>query len=148
MSRTEGRRGVRWGLLDGFQISHPDGRPQISRLRLVSTPLFSVMLHRIHTADQDPDPHDHPWWFWSFVLCGGYTELVYTSRNSAGARVHRRGSAHFMPRHKAHRITAVHGVTWTVLVAGPHHAGAWGFWAREGRVPWKDYVGRNVTESA
>lgn len=34
----------------------------------------SIRLHHILFPDQDPDPHDHPWWFFSIVLWGGYVE--------------------------------------------------------------------------
>ena len=43
-----------------------------------NTPWFTMKLHRFLRSDQAP-LHDHPWWFISFVLWGGYEE--YLARN-------------------------------------------------------------------
>lgn len=39
-------------------------------------------LHIFHRGDNDPDPHDHPWEFWTFPLTS-YVEEVYAD-NGAG----------------------------------------------------------------
>lgn len=44
------------------------------RLQIVETPWFSVRLHVILHADEDPHPHDHPFDFVSFILFGWYEE--------------------------------------------------------------------------
>ena len=62
----------RWALLARETIQSPDGEPYIDRLRIVATPMFCLYLHKIHLADGDRDLHDHPWWFASWVLRGGY----------------------------------------------------------------------------
>lgn len=37
-------------------------------------PWFGVFVHRMDAADPGIDLHDHPWWFGSLILWGGYTE--------------------------------------------------------------------------
>ncbi len=40
-----------------------------------NTRWFTVKLHKFLRSDLAP-LHDHPWWFWSFILWGGYTEYL------------------------------------------------------------------------
>jgi len=42
---------------------------------------FGVYLHCIDTPDPGVDLHDHPWWFGSLVLYGGYTEVRTDIKN-------------------------------------------------------------------
>ena len=42
--------------------------PYLTRYHLLSTPWGGLYLHHFHRGDQDPDPHDHPWDFWTFPL--------------------------------------------------------------------------------
>jgi len=62
-----GKRSPRWAFMQGFQVAQ-NGRPYLDRLRVLQTPWFSVLLHRIHEPDLDRDPHDHPWPFVSLIL--------------------------------------------------------------------------------
>lgn len=151
------RPSPRWALLEGFQVAKND-RPYLDRLRLVQTPLFGVYLHRIHVPDADRDPHDHPWWFASLVLSGGYDELVwdhpedisYASRRDmirrARTRARGRWSLRTIRRTQAHMITDVSGQLWTLVLTGPRRS-SWGFWTAEGFADWRDYL-KNVPEEA
>jgi hypothetical protein len=142
---------ARWALLKPFQILK-DGSPHLDRLRLIETPYFGVFLHRIYRPDLDRDPHNHPWWFASVVLAGGYTELVwdhpearqYGARPSR-ARVRKRGSLAQLHESQAHRITAIEGLLWTLVIVGPHRH-SWGFWTHKGFVHWRDYIPHQRTE--
>jgi len=133
-----------WAFMDGFQVRKGD-TPYLDRLRVVQTPLFGVYLHRIHQPDQDRDPHDHPWPFVSFVLSGGYTERVWADkkrrRNDLHSMEFRRGrwSLHRMRADRAHRILSVEDQLWTLVLTGPRKRD-WGFWTRDGLVPWRDYL--------
>jgi hypothetical protein len=73
---TDLRRNPRWTLLAGEDMGR-DSDPYLDRLRIVGTPQFSLYLHHIHRPDEEPDPHDHPWWFASLVLAGWYEETVW-----------------------------------------------------------------------
>lgn len=59
----------RWGL---FTIYGADGEtPYMTRLML-----GRLRLHIFHRGDEDPDPHDHPWDFWTFPLTAYVEEAV------------------------------------------------------------------------
>lgn len=137
-----------WTLLSSYQVVR-NGKLWLDRLRLVQTPWFGLYLHRIHSPDVDPDPHDHPWMFASLVLAGGYTESVWDSGNWSSWRVHerRRGSLHRMSTRQAHKITRVDGQLWTLVLVGPK-VRTWGFWAEDGFVPWREYLAAVDEEAA
>ena len=134
----------RWAFLEGFQVAK-DGRPYLDRLRVIQTPAFAVYLHRIHAPDIDRDPHNHPWWFASLVLSGGYAETIWDRpRDLAGAlcesreRIRGRFSLRALSRRQAHRITSVDGALWTLVITGPRRS-SWGFWTPRGFVDWRTY---------
>ena len=129
--------------MEGFQVAK-NGRPYLDRLRLLQTPLFGIYLHRIHVPDADRDPHDHPWWFASLVLSGGYDELVWDHPEDIGElaarrRVRGRWSLRTIRRTQAHMITDVRGQLWTLVLTGPRRS-SWGFWTADGFVDWRDYL--------
>lgn len=135
-----------WAFMESFDISK-NGKPYLDRLRIIQTPWFSVLLHRIHTPDVDRDPHDHPWPFASLILSGGYRETVWDNPADlcvAHAATRRQGSWHVMPMTSAHKITHVNGALWTLVLTGPRRA-SWGFWTDAGKIDWKDYESDDVT---
>jgi hypothetical protein len=146
---TAGRMPRRWGLLSGIDIG-TDGDPYLDRLRLIETPWFAVFLHHIHRPDRDPDPHDHPWAFWSLVLAGDYLELVYPDkRDPYVSRIrHRpRFSLRRLDRGAAHIITRITGPLWTLVVTGRSHGSeSWGFWPDGRGVQWRVYIRANGGE--
>jgi hypothetical protein len=108
----------------------------------------NLMLHKMVRPDGDPDPHDHPWDFWSLVVWGGYVEHVY---NMVAKEVHRE-PRHF-PWHvhrkllaldfrdatHMHRVhTLFKGVSWTLVMTSGRQR-EWGFWTDKGWVHWKQY---------
>lgn len=144
-----GQASPRWAFMQGFQVTKKDS-PYLDRLRIIQTPYFGVYLHRIHRPDGDRDPHDHPWWFCSLVLSGSYTEQIWPypdDRADGGPdtitsfKVKRpRFSRHVMSRNRAHKITDVDGLLWTLVITGRRH-GDWGFWTTDGFKPWHQYLG-------
>ncbi len=144
-STTAGRRGARWAFLEPQSIGAEDD-PYLDRLRLFQCPWFGVLLHRIHRADRDRDPHDHPWSFWSIPLCGGYQERVWPDKRDPANWVTRERSRFTGARRGrrcAHIITRVDGTLWTLVVTGPRR-GDWGFWENGKLVPWQEYVSRGL----
>lgn len=132
---------ARWAFLEGFQVVKND-RPFLDRLRVLQTPLCGFYLHRIHVPDQDRDPHDHPWWFASLVLSGGYTERVWDNPadlSCSRLRTRRRFSLRSLSRSQAHTITHVDRVLWTLVVTGRRQS-SWRFWTADGPVDWKSYT--------
>jgi hypothetical protein len=115
-----------WQFMTKFVI-HVDGDIYMIRWRLVQTPYFAVYLHKFLRGDADPYVHDHPWNFISFVLRGGYGEIVRDNfthklrhRNIRFVNVKRRDDAHYV--HTLHRVP-----TWTLVFRGRQRR-TWGFW--------------------
>lgn len=139
------RDGRRWFLTKLISADHPQG-PMLRRYMIFQGARFGVYVHQFFRPDADRDVHDHPWWFGTLVLRGGYLEQL--AEDPAGdesgdrERWSRRGSAHRMPRSSAHRIVHVLPETWTLLLVGPKMQG-WGFYVRDEIaskfVPWREY---------
>lgn len=140
---TDGRR---FAFLKRFVIPCPStGENYLTRWRIIHTPWFGILLHRIDAPDPDSVLHDHPWDFTSIVLVGGYVEEFQTSRLATRAitQVWYRGSRHRMLTASGHRILRLHRTpTWTLVLAGPRIRD-WGFWGPEGWVYWKDWLGEH-----
>lgn len=111
----------------------------------------SVMLHRIVRPDQDRDPHDHPWDFWTLVLKGGYVEHIYhqpykTRPRNPGidkpeAVVRMPGDRSFRPATHLHRIDSLpFGDAWTLVMTKRREGHQWGFWTTKGWVYWKHFL--------
>lgn len=113
-----------------------------------------IFLHKMSAPDPGIDLHDHPWWFASLVLKGGYIEERAASRSApahaqlADARdatielpmargvvcARRHGSARTMRLDECHRITQLTSSTcWTLVVHGPRRR-LWGFFLPSGWV--------------
>ncbi len=96
---------------------------------------YRVFLHLINEPDSDV-LHDHPWvWFRTFILWGGYDEIVSTTEDVGKCCVNEeQGSLLFRPVNFVHRIIRHHkGRTWSLVLAGPT-VRKWGFWTPEGWV--------------
>ena len=138
-----------WALMKKFVVYAKDGSQDVylKRLRILQTPWFGIYLHDILQPDRDPDPHDHPWNFRTFILRGGYTEEVVctramSTREIAQTKFSRRWfswTTHRMTRIYAHRITSVQPRTKTLVITG-RRDGEWYFWTPEGPVLWSHYI--------
>lgn len=138
-----GKPGARWAFMQKLVISSIPGDPYLTRWRIVHTPYFGILLHKIDRPDADDSPHDHPWKFVSIILKGGYTELVtYNESNSLIVKKREQFSVHTMPLGVYHMIAKLHRKpTWTLVLSGPRNQ-EWGFLDRNGRhVPWREYLG-------
>lgn len=143
MIPVQGARSPRWAFMKKMVIPCNDGEIYLVRYRLIDTPLFGVYVHDIRKEDQDYDPHDHPWVFWSFILKGMYTESVwrvFRGRVIWPRRVQtwRRWTLHKMTQDKAHRITYAAPGTWSLIIRGKRRS-SWGFYTPHGFIDWKDY---------
>jgi hypothetical protein len=82
----------------------------------------SVRLHHWLDHDDDRAFHDHPWWFITLVLRGGYTD-----RSPDGDDHLHAGSVRFREARHRHTVFPDAGGCWTVVVTG-RRAVPWGFW--------------------
>lgn len=86
--------------------------------------MFSVRLHHWYASDDARYFHDHPWWFITFVLAGGYTDI-----SPAGQQVMKTGSTCYRPAFHRHTVQVNPGGCWTFLITGPEIR-RWGFWVK------------------
>lgn len=148
-------------------IGGPD-RPYMLRWYVIPrNPLINVYVHKFCRSDDDRALHDHPWWFVSLILKGGYTEVTEAGRTPRsglwGGRYWRwdRQIA-FRPATFRHRVelwpVVEHGdpflarrdrrelPCWTLIVTG-RRLRTWGFWCRQPAWPGaseRHYVDRFV----
>jgi len=138
-----------WAVLKHHRVRpKPGGDPFIDRLKLVQTPWFGLYVHVIHQPDADPDPHDHPWVFWSVVLSGIYREVLFTDpadRTPVRWREHRPWRPHLMRRGHAHLVKECSRPCWTLCLVGRNH-GDWRFWTAQGQVEWQRYLADQFRE--
>lgn len=98
-------------------------------------PLLNVYVHQFIHSDDDRAPHDHPWWFVSWVLKGHYFE-----HTDAGVIRRERWSLAFRRAVHRHRVELPSEPTWnfdrdewqevpawTLLITG-RRVRQWGFW--------------------
>lgn len=83
---------------------------------------FSIRLHHFIRSDDARAFHDHPWWFITMVLRGGYTDRSPDGDDHLGVR-----SIRYRPALHKHTIVVDSGGVWTVLITGPQTR-RWGFW--------------------
>jgi hypothetical protein len=83
---------------------------------------FNIMLHKICLSDPD-DLHDHPWWYATLILKGGYWEVTPKGRFWRGAGHFRVSSPTSL-----HRLEIPEGAqgAWTLFFRGSKIRD-WGF---------------------
>jgi len=89
----------------------------------IETPLFNIYIHHFLYPDKDGHPHDHPWSFLTFILCGAYLEWT-----KKGLFWRKRGTFKFNPASEPHQVVATrakNGV-WTLVFTGPTKR-IWGY---------------------
>lgn len=144
-----------------LRLRRSDGRIYLDRWGFEVKALGGVFLHRMQGADPGEDLHDHPWWFVSVPLLGGYLEERAETRDAPGfadAAVcadhiwqerHQIRRGHLVERRprrwrtmrldEAHRIVELtRRQTWTLVVHGPTRR-RWGFYLPSGWMLWRDY---------
>jgi hypothetical protein len=117
-----------------------------------------LYLHKIYRSDDDPDPHDHPWSFRTFVLKGGYYDESWTFVDGQRHRLYLPGSAvsapatRFRPRQHIHRVILKDDqpawtLVWTTGYVRDSKGDAdWCFVTERARVPWRIYLGLDGNE--
>jgi hypothetical protein len=114
---------IRWA--EELKCQLPNGSGVYNRRWYLETAFFSIRLHHWMHSDDVRAPHDHPWWFVTFVLSGGYLDL-----SPSGDCRMARWSWAFRPAHHQHSVKVDPGGCWTILLTGPKSR-FWGFWVQE-----------------
>ncbi len=113
----------------------------LSRFQILKTPWFSIKLHWFHRPDPDRDLHDHPWAFVSFILRGGYTELINYLPSCPLSIMHKHIRwFNFKNTVTSHRVITIKPGTLTLVITGPKKK-SWGFYDEETSdfTHWRDY---------
>ncbi|APQ42187.1 hypothetical protein PBI_MRMAGOO_84 [Mycobacterium phage MrMagoo] len=119
---------------------------------------FNVYLHQFLGSDDDRALHDHPWWFASLVLKGGYWEhhedCWMTWRGRGSFAIRRAKTAHRVELDTTVDYEAIQdGVpflelqrrekpAWTLVFTGPKIR-SWGFHCPQGWIHWRRFDKRN-----
>lgn len=105
-------------------------------------PFINVYLHHFLSSDDDRALHDHPWWFVSLILRGGYIEMGESAEGKMTALCRTavtdirspfwRRCIAFRPATHQHRVVLATTderdlPCWTLIVTGPRRR-LWGFW--------------------
>lgn len=105
-----------------------------------------VYLHYFLKGDNDPDPHNHPWRFSTYVIAGGYIDEVWKKNEDGTASFSHYedcvpGKAYEREPDHIHRVMIPEGKTaWTLVFRGTRTK-EWGFFTKDGLIPWRKYLG-------
>jgi hypothetical protein len=139
-------------------ITRFDNEPYLIRYTLLTTPWFSVKIHKILQSD-DACLHDHPWSFLSIVLKNGYKEYYhhweykdhpdvgnpdYTSILTIKSKTIKAPAILFRRARWAHRLEIDKPATTLVITFKKQRM--WGFFTPIGWVRWFNYKQENQCE--
>lgn len=82
---------------------------------------FSIRLHHWLASDDGRHYHNHPWWFWTWVIVGEYTDYSLN-----GLELMKRWTLKFRLHTHSHTVHIKEN-TWTIVLTGKHKRD-WGFW--------------------
>jgi hypothetical protein len=139
----------KWLRFEPHQVIGDGDKPYLRRWYIIPrNPFVNLYLHNFRCSDDDRALHDHPWWFFSLVLKGGYYEhrLGPLQWRPVGSIAFRRPTT-------AHRVelesewVATSGErrerpAWTIILTGPRTR-RWGFYCPQGWKFWQDFVHDN-----
>ena len=96
---------------------------------------FNIFIHKFLKSDPD-DLHDHPWPWFTFIICGGYWEYTPEGKFWRGPLSFRWNKATSF-----HRIELDSNVTdcWTLFIPGPKQR-EWGFQTKNGWIHNEKYL--------
>ncbi|CPT99198.1 Uncharacterised protein [Mycobacteroides abscessus] len=142
----------KWLRREPHQIIGGKDSPYLLRWYVIPrNKVVNVYLHKFLRSDDDRALHDHPWWFISLILKGGYTEFTENARTARSGLLGGRyrswdRTVAFRPatfRHRVELWPAVEHVNpfitrrdrrelpcWTLIVTGPRTR-LWGFWCKD-----------------
>lgn len=98
--------------------------PYVYRWRIDARKVGSIRVHHWLAQDDPRAFHDHPWWFVTLVIRGGYTDAT-----PDGGEHLRAPCVRFRPALYRHTVIPDRGGAWTILLTG-RNTRVWGFWER------------------
>lgn len=112
---------VRWGEYLGLEEC-----PYAQRWSL-ELPLGSIRVHHFFKSDDVRYLHDHPWWFITLILKGGYVD-----QTPEGNELLKPGRIYYRPAHHRHAVIPVRPEpegSWSLILTGRPRR-FWGFWVK------------------
>lgn len=105
------------------------------RYNLVKTKWFNLYLHQLDAPQWHPvGCHDHPWWFVTLLLKGGYLERqsIKVYNRKVGSKLTRRypGQILYRRAEHSHDVITPYGRSWSLVLTG-RKIHQWGFAACE-----------------
>lgn len=92
---------------------------------------FSIRIHHWLSSDDQRYMHDHPWFFVTLIISGGYTEWTPTPIDEVAAMGPRVGKWYgrwsLLKRAASWKHTVETKGAWTILLTGRNKR-RWGFW--------------------
>ena len=128
----------RFRIWEWESIHRHEGELYLRRLRVVSCRRFGIYVHWFHASDDD-SLHDHPWWFVTFILRGGYWEHTPGADGAPVRRWHRPGAFRFRPARWLHRVEIDPARRPMTVVVRGRRIRQWGFQTRSGWIPWSEH---------
>ena len=150
-----------WSLLGRETIGPPEC-PLLDRLTVVKhRRIGGLLLHRFYPNADDRNVHDHPWWFMTLVLRGGYDDMKQCRQCEGSGRFYdevdfyacprckgegvimrermRAGMLRFRPALHAHRTQVSSSGCVTLVLTGPT-VREWGFYLGSSWQQWRSYI--------
>lgn len=105
---------------------------------------IAIRIHNIKRSDDDRAFHDHPWWYVTLILRGGYIEVTPVYFDGIYCRTRTTwqppGTVLFRSAKSWHRLEVVGTSAWTLFITGPK-TNSWGFLVEpRHKIYWKDYL--------
>lgn len=116
------------------QLIGPPDCP-IMRRWIFQTPLGSVRLHHFLRPDDQRHKHDHPWWFITIILKGGYIDRTEVDGVQYADEV-KPGRIRFRSSNHSHWVDTQD--SWSLVFTGRLKRD-WGFWTEHGFKPVAQY---------
>lgn len=122
-------------------VTDAAGTPYFHRWTLFGCRFGSLLFHKLTAGDEglQGNFHDHPWWFLSLKLWGGYREGILQADGTTRYRRHRPGTLHFLPAKMPHRVEIENGPAYSLVLTGPMRRSTT-FYTPEGPKEWGDYM--------
>lgn len=91
---------------------------------------FGLRIHKWYRSDDKRFFHNHPWWFLTFVLKGGYTDVLLDTKTNKEHRDNLKlFNIRFRKASHLHYVEVPEGGAITILLTGPSQQN-WGFWVK------------------
>lgn len=151
-------RSLRYGpgrVFRRLTLRRADGRVYLNRWGVAHDRIGGVLLHKMEAPDPGIDLHDHPWFFISIILWGGYDEWrapireapmyakladAYPDGCTRGVPEARRFlSVKTMRLDECHTVSRLARKTsWSLVIKGPRRR-SWGFYMPDGYLSEREY---------